>query len=165
MPELSVKEVRLPELHLPELTREGIVRALSEVHVPEVELPTAEGVTVRSRRLDLSRIDLGRALGGAALFARLARPIVRRPRWPVAIGVVVAVAVVGVVLSRQPAIRDGADRAARRARERVDAMRAQMAAATSESPTDKVAIDPVASDVAEVMTSVEDAAAAVSAPA
>ena len=40
MPELPVKEIRLPELHLPEISREEILRTVSEVHRPDLDLPS-----------------------------------------------------------------------------------------------------------------------------
>ena len=39
MPELPVKETRLPELHLPEISRKDIMRSLSEMRMPDVDLP------------------------------------------------------------------------------------------------------------------------------
>ena len=41
MPELPVKEIRLPELHLPEINREQIVDSLSG-RLPSVDLPSVE---------------------------------------------------------------------------------------------------------------------------
>ena len=162
MPELSVKEVRLPELHLPELSRDDIVRALSEDRLRDVELPRDEITTVRRGRLDLSGLDLGRALGGVAIVARFARPVIRRPRLSIAIGVVVALGLIGLAVSRSPAVREGADGAARRARERFEAMRSPVEDDVIEPAP--AAIDPVASDVAETMASTGEAPAPLAAP-
>lgn len=54
MPELSVKENRLPELHIPEISRAEILRSAAEIRVPDMDLP----------RIDLPSVDAGRALLG-----------------------------------------------------------------------------------------------------
>ena len=38
MPEIPVKEVRLPELHLPEISRDEILKTVSEVRRPDFDL-------------------------------------------------------------------------------------------------------------------------------
>lgn len=163
MPELTVKEVRLPELHLPELKRDEIVRALNEIHVPEVDLPRLARELPDRSRLALSGFDVATVVAGLVGAARRAAPVARRPRWPIAIGIVAVLALVAVALVRTPAVREATERGTRRARERVDAMRASMdtaAEATLSEPieaVDRTSIDPRMSDVAEVMASVEDA--------
>ena len=100
MPELPVKEVRLPELHLPEIDRDQIISTLSGLRLPTVDLPAIErpgsgrddrsgGFDWRADRLAGDRPRSG--LAGAGALVRLgsrARPLVRS-RWAVAAGVVV----------------------------------------------------------------------------
>ena len=50
MPELPVKEIRLPELHLPEISREEILRTVSEVRRPDLDLPRFDRTEDRSPR-------------------------------------------------------------------------------------------------------------------
>ena len=173
MPELTVKEVRLPELHLPELKRDEIVRTLTEIHVPEVDLPRLALELPDRPRLGLSGFDVATVVAGLVGAARRAAPAARRPRWPVAIGIVALLALVAVALVRTPAGREATGRATRVARERIDAMRASVEDAAGETvamPTEAsepAPIDPRLSDVAEVMASVDDASAieATTAPA
>lgn len=168
MPELPVKEVRLPELRLPEMDRDQIVRAISgrlpDFTVPPIEIPAMRRQGRDRPRFDLSRVDLRRLATGAAATVRIVRPAARRAapvihlgRWPLAIGVVATVAVVGIALMRSPAVRTRAERASQSARERIETMRA--ARATPADETTKAihdAIDPAVTDVAEVMGSIED---------
>ena len=76
MPELPVKETRMPELHLPEISRKDIMRSLSEMRMPEVEMP----------KVDLSDVDLGKAVAGVAAAAHIGRrsraALAVRGRWP-----------------------------------------------------------------------------------
>jgi hypothetical protein len=126
MPELPVKEVRMPELHLPELKRDDIVRTLSEIRMPDVDVRKVDVTNIDLPRIDLPRFDIGKLVAGALAAMRIARPVAR-PRLPLAlgaIGVVTVVAMVGWALMRSPAVRERADRAARLAKERIDSMRA-----------------------------------------
>jgi hypothetical protein len=85
MPELPVKETRMPELHLPEISRKDIMRSLSEMRMPEVELPD---------------VDLGKAVAGAAAAAGISRPSPRR--WPFAVaGLIVAGVATAAILSNE----------------------------------------------------------------
>jgi hypothetical protein len=169
MPELTVKEVRLPELHLPELKRDEIVRALTEIHVPDVDLTKLDLQRPDRLPFDVSGPAIGKALASALGAIRLVAPVVRRPRWPVAIGIVAVLGVIAIVLFRTPAVREGTERAARAARERVDAMRASAvdagATATDSIPSiGSTPMDPGTTDVADVITSIEDAAATAPSP-
>jgi hypothetical protein len=90
MPEISVKEVRLPELHLPEIKRDEIVRALSGIRIPDVDLASAgrgKGLQDRAlaalpwRRSAPSANDLGKLIAAGVAAARLARPAAPRSSW------------------------------------------------------------------------------------
>jgi hypothetical protein len=113
MPELTVKEIRLPELHLPEMQRDDIVRTLSEIHVPDVDMPSLGDIASARPTIDLSGIDLGKAVAGAMAAARIV-PAVRRPRWPIALGVVAILGVIALAMLRSPIVRERADRASLR---------------------------------------------------
>jgi len=128
MPELPVREVRLPELRLPEIDREQIVNALSGVRLPTVELPTVQrGRSEDGKRagfdwraIDWPDVDLGPALAGAGALVRLgsrARPL-SRSRWGIAAGAVVIAGVAVAVILAQPPVRERAGRTIRRVRDR-----------------------------------------------
>jgi hypothetical protein len=80
MPELSVKDIRLPELHLSEINRDEIKRSAAEIRLPEIDLP----------RIDLPSVDVGKAVARAAAAAQIGRRP-QRPRWRLAtVGLIVA---------------------------------------------------------------------------
>ena len=130
MPELPVKEVRLPELHLPEIDRDQIVSTLSGLRLPAVDLPAigrpGSGRDERSggfdwRAIDWPAIDLGPAIAGAGALVRLgsrARPLVRS-RWAVAAGVVVVTGLAAAAILAQPVVRERAGRTIRTVRDGV----------------------------------------------
>jgi hypothetical protein len=106
MPELPVKETRLPELHLPEISRKDIMRTLSEMRMPEVDMPD---------------VDLGKAVAGAAAAAHIGRRSPRR--WPFAVtGLIVAGVATAAVLSNET-IRAKISSGIDALRERFNAMR------------------------------------------
>jgi len=78
MPELPVKEVRMPELHLPEIDRAEITRSLSEMHMPEFDLPKIDRPKMPDR---MANVDLGKAVAGIVAMTPF-RPRRSRPRWP-----------------------------------------------------------------------------------
>ena len=123
MPELPVKDLRLSELHLPEIKRDDIVRALSE-RLPAVDLSAIE-LPGRDRRatgrFDWRSIDPAEALAGLAAVTRIGRPLVRRWRWGVAAGVVIAVGVVTTAVLARPEIRDRAGRTVGKLRDKARA--------------------------------------------
>ena len=73
MPELPVKEARMPELHLPEINRDDIVRTLSEI-TSDADCPTVE---IDWPKSTCPIVDLGKAVAGAAAAAHIGR---RSPR-------------------------------------------------------------------------------------
>ena len=94
MPELPVKESRLPELHLPEIDRDDIARSLSEIRLPDVDLSKLERPKVvlpkavsnfEWPRFDISAADIRKALASVAVAAHL-RPRPRQSRWPFVVG-------------------------------------------------------------------------------
>jgi hypothetical protein len=118
MPELPVKEVRMPELHLPEIDRAEITRSLSEMHMPEFDLPKIDRPKMPDR---MANVDLGKAVAGLVAMTPF-RPKRSRPRWPVAVGGLIVAGVAAAVLSNR-AIRDRIARAFDALRARVTAMR------------------------------------------
>lgn len=169
MPALRLDEVRLPELRLPEMSRDEIVRALSEAR-PSVDLtrldprrndlpdlPRIDGPRIDLTRLDLPQIDLPqidlakvdipKAIAAAAQTAGLIRK--PRARWPIVIGVLVAVAVAGAVVLTSPRVKPRLAEAARRWRERMEARRDETAIdATERTAREAVAVpvEPTAFD-------------------
>lgn len=147
MPALRLDEVRLPELHLPEMSRDEIVRALSEARptldltrldprrsdgpdvpkldVPRIDIPRIDLAKVELPQLDLARIDLPKAIAAAAQTAGLFRK--PRARWPIVIGVLVAVVVAGAVVLTSPRVKPRLAEAARRWRERMESRRDETA--------------------------------------
>lgn len=109
MLELPVQDVNLPELHLPEIH-------LPEFHVPQ-SLSSLEWPTV-----DLSSIDLGKAVTGAAAAVHIGRRR-SRPRWPLAVGGLLAAGMVGGVVLGNEALRARIIRAVGEIRERISAAR------------------------------------------
>ena len=106
MPELPVKETRMPELHLPEISRKDIMRSLSEMRMPEVEMPD---------------VDLGKAVAGVAAAAHIGRS--SRRRWPFAVtGLIVAGVATAAILSNET-IRAKISSGLDTLRERFNAMR------------------------------------------
>jgi len=125
MPELPVKEVRLPELHLPEITREEILRTLSEVRRPEIDLSRIERPRLDLARIERPRMNVPRIglpsvdLAGLVATAiatvgigrpRIGRPRIGRPRWALIAGLVAVVGVVAFVIVRSQATRARTDR-------------------------------------------------------
>ena len=116
MPELPVKETRLPELHLPEISRKDIMRSLSEMRMPDVDLPDA--VTKRDWMPD---VDLGKAVAGAAAAAHIGRR--SRRRWPFAVGGLIVAGVATAAILSNETIRTKISNGIDALRERFYAMR------------------------------------------
>jgi hypothetical protein len=119
MPELPVKEVRMPELHLPEIDRADISRSLSEMHMPDWDLSRIDRPKMPDR---MAKVDLGKAVAGVVAMTPF-RPKRSRPRWPFAVGgLIVAGVATAAVLSNQ-ALRDRIANAIEAVRARIAAMR------------------------------------------
>lgn len=151
MPDLPVKESPMSAIHLPEMNRDDIVRTLTEMRLPEtdlsriqrpkVDLPDAV-TKLEWPRIDLGSIDVPKALAGAAAAVNIGRRA-GRPRWPVALGAVIAVGAVAVVLSNE-GVRARLARIASGLRERLMTMRD-----TSEEHLEIDVDDPIAFESAE----------------
>jgi hypothetical protein len=120
MPELPVKDLRPSELHLPEIKREDIVRTLSE-RLPSVDLSALQ-LPGRDRRegsrFEWRSIDPTEALAGLAAVSRIGRPLVRRWRWGLAAGVVVAVGIATAAVLANQDVRERAGRTVGRLRDK-----------------------------------------------
>jgi hypothetical protein len=131
MPRLPVPEVHLPELRLPEMSRDDITRALNEarrdvdLEMPQVDVPKLDLSKVEMPKIDLSKIDLSKIdLPKAVVTAAQAAGIAKRPtRWPLIVGALVTVAVVGFALATSPMFRPRLEAMARRARQVIDERR------------------------------------------
>jgi hypothetical protein len=106
MPELPVKETRMPELHLPDISRKDIMRTLSEMRMPEVEMPD---------------VDLGKTVAGVAAAAHIGRRSPRR--WPFAVGGLIVAGVATAVILSNETIRARITSGIDALRERFNAMR------------------------------------------
>jgi len=118
MPELPVKDLRVPELHLPEINRDDIVRALSE-KLPAVDLPKLD--RSQGRTFDWRSIDVAGALAGVATVTRLARPLTRRPRAMLAVGVIAALGIATAAVLANPVVRERAGKTVGKLRDKAQA--------------------------------------------
>ncbi len=103
MPELPVKEIRMPQLHLPEIKRDDIARSLNEISLPEVDLGKAVP-KFELPKIDLPSVDLGKAIAGAAAAAHIGRRP-QRPRWPLVVGGLIVAALAGWAIWTNEALR------------------------------------------------------------
>ena len=123
MPELPVKEGRLPELRLPEISREEIIRSLSEIHRPEIDLSGVEWPKVDLSRIEWTREDLERSIVGLLTAVRIVRPAVRSRRLPLALGFFAAAGLATIAVLSRPSVRERLARTAREARRRAEVAR------------------------------------------
>lgn len=139
MPQLPVKEGRLPELRLPEISREEIIRAFSEIKRPDfseikrpdfpelkrpdLDLSNVEWPKVDLSRLELSREDLDKAILGIATAARIVRPAVRSRRLPLGLGFLALASLVTFAILSRPSVRKRLAATASEARRRAEAAR------------------------------------------
>ena len=123
MPELPVKEGRLPELRLPEISRDEIMRTFSEIKRPDLDLSSVEWPKVDLSRIEITREDLEKAILGVTAAARLVRPAARSRRLPLALGFLAVAGLATFAVLSRPAVRDRLARTARDARRRAQEMR------------------------------------------
>jgi len=133
MPELTVKEGRLPELRLPEISRDEIIRSFSEIRRPDMDLshvewPKVDLSQVEWPKVDLSHIewtreDLDKAILGLTAAARLVRPAVRSRRLPLSLGFLAVASLATFAILSRPVVRERLARTAREARRRAQEAR------------------------------------------
>jgi hypothetical protein len=133
MPELLVKEGRLPELRLPEISRDEIMRTISEVRRPDMDLsqiewPKVDLSQIEWPKVDFSHIewtreDLDRAILGLTAAARLVRPAVRSRRLPLSLGFLAVAGLATFAILSRPTVRERLARTAREARRRAQEAR------------------------------------------
>jgi hypothetical protein len=138
MPELPVKEVRMPELRLPEIDRAEITRSLSDMHMPEFDLSRIDRPKMPDR---MAKVDLGKAVAGVVAMTPF-RPKRSRPRWPLAVGGIVVAGVVTAAVLSNRAIRD-------RIANAIEALRARIAAMRQDDMLEVDVDDPVAFTAAD----------------
>jgi hypothetical protein len=138
MPELRIKDVRLPVLRLPEMSRDDIGKALGDVRrdiadasrdiadasrdidLSKVELPSFELSRVEMPKIDVSRADISKAVESAAQAVGVRpRP---RSRVPFVIAGIVTIALVAWAMLGSP-LTPRLREAAGRVRERLDEAR------------------------------------------
>jgi hypothetical protein len=111
MPELSVKEIRLPDVDLPRL-----------------EWP----------KVDLSSVDVGKAIAGVAAAAHIGRRA-RRPRWPLAVGGLILAGLAGWAILANETLRARLAGGTSAVRGRISAMRANRSARLQVDRDDPIA--------------------------
>jgi len=137
MPELRIKDVRLPVLRLPEMSRDDIGKALGEVRrdiadasrdiadagrdidLSKVELPGFDISRVELPKVDVSRADISKAVDSAAQAVGIRRS---RSRVPFVIAGIVTIGLVAWAMLSSP-LTPRLRAAAARARERLDEAR------------------------------------------
>ena len=138
MPDLRLKDVRLPVLRLPEMSREDISAALGDVRrdiaeasrdiaeasrdidLSKVEVPKIDLSKIELPKVDVSRSDVSKAVDSAAKAVGVRRS---RSRVPFVIAGLVTLGVVVWALLSSPAVAPRLRAAATKARERLDEMR------------------------------------------
>jgi hypothetical protein len=123
MPELKIKDVRLPELHLPEMSRGDIVQAVSGAR-RDIDLSRFDPRKVELPDVELKNIDPRKAITEAAQAAGLVKAP-RRQRLPFIVGGLITLGLVGVAIMNSPAIRQRLAEAAQRVKARIDERRAE----------------------------------------
>jgi len=132
MPELRIKDVRMPELRLPEMTRQDISKALGEVRrdiadasrdiadaTRDVDLSKVDLSKVEFPKVDISRKDVSKAFDTAAEAMGVRKS---RSPLPFIIAGIVTIGVVAWALLSSPAT-PRLRAAAAKARERIDEFR------------------------------------------
>lgn len=152
MPQLPVKESRLPELHLPEINRDDIMRSLSEIRMPEVDLSKVErprfdlpdSVTKRDwPKFEMPSMDIGKAVAGAAAAVHIGRRS-RRSRWPFAVGGLIIAGLATAAILSNETIRAKIAAGLEALRDRISSMRS-----TDYDELDIDRDDPIAFDAAD----------------
>ena len=154
MPELPVKEIRLPELHLPEISREEILQ--DRFGGPPARISICRGSTdrrskspkwriprlssFRMPKIDMRKLDLANFIASAIAAIGIVRPRkrsrFRRYRWGIVAGLLVATGAVALIVSRRQAARQRLQGVAAR----VDALRGRTADNLEIESDDAVAI-------------------------
>jgi hypothetical protein len=137
MPELRLKDVRLPVLRLPEMSRDDISAALGDmrrdiadaaqdiadasrdIDISKIEVPKIDLSRVDLPKVDVSRADVSKAVENAAQAVGIRRS---RSRVPFVIAGIVTLGLVAWALFSSP-IAPRLREAAARARERIDEIR------------------------------------------
>ena len=141
MPELRLRDFRIPELKLPEMTRDDIARALGdarkeigdvrrdlnemrrEMAVPRVEVPRVELPKVELPRVEMPKEARKAARKAGKTVTKAAQDVglVKKPasRMPLVIAAGIALALVGWALANSPEIKARLRALASQARERM----------------------------------------------
>jgi hypothetical protein len=150
--EVRLPELHLPEIKRDEIARALSGVHLPEVDLTKAErrklLPALDLALPPLRTRGLSQVDLGRLIAAAVAASRFMRPAAPRSRWSralrsrpnlvaivrpaprrsrrrLALVALAVAAVAGWALLRDPRVRTRLDRAAAKARQRMDEMRAE----------------------------------------
>jgi len=132
MPDLKIKDIKMPELHLPEMSRDDIVQAMGDAR-RDLDLSRFDPRKIDLPDVDLSKIDVPKAITEAAQAAGIVRAS-RRPRLSFIIGGLVTVALVGFALMNSTMIKSRLSELARRAKESMDERRAARLGGSDQEP-------------------------------
>jgi hypothetical protein len=160
MPELHLRDIRLPELKLPEMSRDDIAKALGEARKElvevrkdlnefrrELEVPRMDLSQVDLSKIEMPKVDVAKELRDAGKDLRDARKqlarnarnaaqdagLVKRPsRLPFVIAGAVTLGLVGWALANSPSIKSRIRLAAQQMQERMAERRAAWDADTTE---------------------------------
>jgi hypothetical protein len=122
MPDLKIKDIKMPELHLPEMSRDDIVQAMGDAR-RDLDLSRFDPRKMDLPEVDLSKVDVPKAISEAAAAAGIVRAS-RRPRLPFILGGLVTIGLVSFAVMNSPMIKSRLSELARRAKERMDERRA-----------------------------------------
>lgn len=153
MPELRLKDVRIPELHMPEMSRDDITRAigdatrdvdLSRLDPRKLDLPDMSDIA-----RELSKVDVPAALATVATIRRAPRP----PRAPFVLGGLIVLGIAAVAIARSPMVRPKLESFAQRAREEFETRRAARAERVAQEHELWASLDTPAASTATAPTS------------
>jgi hypothetical protein len=176
--EVRLSELHLPEIKRDDIVRSLSGIHIADVDLPRVKrrklVPGVYLAKLRWRQRGLSRIDIGKLIAAAVTAVRFVRPAAPRSRWsPIrrsrgnlmaivrpaprrsrrrfALVALVVAALAGWALLRNPGTRSRLDRAARKARQWIDEMRAHRS-----EEIDLDAGEPVSVTTGEIASTIDD---------
>ncbi len=156
MPELRLRDLRIPEFKLPEMTRDDIAKALGEARKElvdvrrdlndfrrEMEIPRVDLSKVEMPKVDLSKVEVPKEARKAAKKASKSvtkaaqeAGLVKKPasRMPIVIAAGIVLALVGWALANSPSIRARLQTLAGQARDRMAERRDPWSADVDDEP-------------------------------
>lgn len=131
MPDLKIKDIKMPELHLPEMSRNDIVSAMGDAR-RDLDLSRFDPRKLDLPDVDLSKVDVPKAIAEAAAAAGIVRS--RRSRLPFIIGGLVTIGLIGFAVMNSSMIKSRLSELARGAKERMDERRTARLGGSDQEP-------------------------------